>query len=70
MIWQAPHFQPRQLGAAVEHHPAELTHDTMEPASQVFDRSADVAPLGEERHRESVRLAPCAVPVQIDLVAR
>lgn len=65
MIWQAPHFQPRQLGAAVEHHPAELKHDTMEPTSQMFDRSADVAPFGGERHRKGVRLKPRAVPVQI-----
>jgi hypothetical protein len=46
IISQATDFQPCQLGRAVEDDPAKVTHDAMEPACQVFDGSADVAPLG------------------------
>jgi hypothetical protein len=68
MSWQASHFQPGQLRLTVEHHPAEVTHDAVKVASQVFDRSADIASLGREWHGKGVRFEPCAIAVQIDLV--
>src|SRR5680860_511047 len=66
---QAPHLEAGQLGRALEHHLAALTHHAAESTGQVLEVGVDVASLGWERDGQHVWLDAGAVPIQVDLVA-